>query len=104
MMTGFIKQKCGASVGQNRIGKVLSRAAPHYHQRRKSNTARMTNPTPYRVNYFGHKLHLDQNEKLEMYGVTHVPAIDGHSRLLWLERRCQGKNNIKIYQDVYRYC
>ena len=67
--TGFIKQKYGVSVGQNRIGKALARIALHYHQRRKSNIARMTNPTPYRANYFGHRLHLDQNEKLEMYGV-----------------------------------
>ena len=90
-MTRFIKQKYGVSIGQNRIGKALSRAAPHYHQRRKSNTARMTNPILYRANYFGHKLYLDQNEKLEMYGVTHVAAIDGNSRLLWVERRCQVK-------------
>nr|XP_020461071.1 uncharacterized protein LOC109963123 isoform X2 [Monopterus albus] len=28
----------------------------------------------------GHKLHLDQNEKLVMFGVTHVLAIDGFSK------------------------
>ena len=33
--------------------------------------------TPYRADYFGHKLHLDQNEKLVMYA-----AINGHSRFL----------------------
>ena len=38
-----------------------------------------TNPIPYQAEYFGHKLHLDQNEKLAMYGVTHVCAIDGYS-------------------------
>ena len=64
MMTGFIKQKYGISIRQNKIGKALPRVAPHYHQRRKSNTARMTNPIPYRANYFGYKLHLDQNEKI----------------------------------------
>ena len=104
MMTGFIKQKYGVSVGQNRICKALSRVAHHYHQRRKSNIARMTNLIPYRANYFDHRLHLDQNEKLEMYGVTHVTAIDGHSRFVVAGATMAKKNNIKIYQDVYRYC
>jgi len=38
------------------------------------------NPVPYRANYFGEKLHFDQNEKLVTYGVTHVLAVDGYSR------------------------
>ena len=96
MMAGFIKQKYGVLIGQNRIGKALSRVAPHYHQRRKSNTAKMTNPMPYRANYFGHKLHLDQNEKLQMYGVTHIAAIDGHSRFVVAGAVMSRKNNIKI--------
>ena len=103
-MTGFTKQKYGVPVGQNRIGKALSRVAPHYHQRRKSNIARMANPIPYRANYFCHKPHLDQNEKLEMYAVTHVAAIDGHSRFVVTGATMSRKNNIKIYQDVYGYC
>lgn len=28
----------------------------------------------------GHKLHMDQNEKLVMSGVTHVIAVDGYSK------------------------
>ena len=103
-MTGFIKDKYSVSIGQNRIGKALSRVAPHYHQKRKSNTVRMTNPIPYRANYFGHKPHLDQNEKLEMYGVTHIAASEGHSRFVVAGAKMSRKNNIKIYQDVYRYC
>jgi len=40
-------------------------------------TSLQTNPVPYHADYFGHKLHIDQNEKLVMYGVTHVTAVDG---------------------------
>lgn len=29
--------------------------------------------------YFGEKLHIDQNEKMVMFGVTHVCAVDGYS-------------------------
>ena len=34
---------------------------------------------PYTADYFGHKVHLDENEKLVMYGVTHVCAKVGYS-------------------------
>ena len=37
------------------------------------------NPIPYQGDYFGHKLHVDQNEKLVFYGVVHVCATDGYS-------------------------
>ena len=40
------------------------------------------NPIPYRVTAHGEKLHLDKNEKVVMYGMTHVVAIDGYSRKL----------------------
>ena len=33
----------------------------------------------YYARYFGHKLHLDQNEKLVHYGVIYVLARDGFS-------------------------
>ena len=59
---------------------ALKYDAPLHRQARNNNTARMLNPIPYRADHFGHKLHLDQNEKLVMYGGTHMIAVDGHSR------------------------
>ena len=38
------------------------------------------NPIPYRVTAHGEKLHLDQNEEVVMYGMTHVVAVEGYSR------------------------
>ena len=52
------------------------------------------NPVSYRGNYFGEKLHFHQNEKLVMYGVTHVQAVDGYSR------KIVRKNPITIYNTV----
>ena len=46
---------------------------------------------PYRVDYFSHKLHIKQNEKLEMYGVTYVTANDGHSRMIVLDHNAHKK-------------
>ena len=63
--------------------------------------AGLINPFPYRADYFGHKLYFDQNEKLVMYGVTHVAAIDGHSRFVVEQHAIMPtKNNLVIY-DIY---
>lgn len=50
----------------------------------------------------GHKLHMDQNEKLAMYGVTHIVAIDGFSRKIVPHSTMPVKNYFTIYQEVYR--
>lgn len=56
---------------------------------------------PYFAEYFGHKLHLDQNEKLVRYGVTEVIAVDGYSSFITGKLVMALKNNI-IYRDVFR--
>ena len=61
------------------------------------------NPIPYRADYFGHKLHIDQNEKLVMYEVTRVAAIDGHSRFVVAGTTMPVKNNLTIYREIYKY-
>lgn len=40
---------------------------------------RAVKPIPYRADYFGSKLHVEQNEKLEMCGVTLLVEIDTDS-------------------------
>ncbi|XP_041960404.1 uncharacterized protein LOC121718985 isoform X1 [Alosa sapidissima] len=64
--------------------------------------ARNLNPVPYRAEYFGEKLHMDQNEKLVMFGVTHAMAIDGYSGKLVGHSTMPVKNNLVIYEEVYR--
>ena len=70
MMTGFIRKEFGLSVGQNRVGNTLATIRPRHHLQRKEGTFRQVNTMPYRADYFGQKMHFDQNEKLVMYGVT----------------------------------
>jgi hypothetical protein len=55
------------------------------------------------ADYFGHKLHIDQNEKLVMFGVTHVVGIEGYSSKIVAYDSMPKKNNLKIYENVYRY-
>lgn len=63
---------------------------------------RNLNPTPYNAEYVGHKLHLDQNEKLGMFGVTHVLGVDGYSSKIVAHSTMPMKNNLVIYEEVYR--
>ena len=102
MLTGFLRQRYGTVFGEQRVGKTLATISPRKHHRRRNETAKLLNPIPYRADYFGHKLHIDQNEKLAMYGVTHVAAIDGHSRFVVAAKTMAIKNNEIIYSHIYR--
>lgn len=72
------------------------------HIRRQTGTERQTNPLPYKARYFGEKLHIDQNEKFVMFGLTHICAIDGFSGKIVGFAILPLKNNILIYQHFYR--
>jgi len=60
------------------------------------------NPQPYNAEYYGHKLHIDQNEKLAMCGVTHVVAVDGFGSRIVKHATMPVKNNLVIYQHILR--
>ena len=102
MMTGYLRQKPNIKVGETRVGKAYKEAAPINNHRCHSGTSRAVNPILYRTNYFGHKIHFDQNEKLIAYGVTHVAAIGGHSRYVIGTCTMPIKNNTVIYETLYR--
>ena len=80
----------------------MSQVEPENHQARRTNTAKLLNPVPYKAKYFGHKLHMDQNEKLIMYGVTHICASDGYSGKIIGFASMPIKNNLEIYEHVIR--
>ena len=102
MMTGHIKHSTGLRLGVNRVGLALKRVNPRQHHERQTSIARHLNPVPYYAEYFGHKLHLDQSEKLIRYGVTEVIAVDGYSSFTTATSVMLLKNNIAIYRDVFR--
>ena len=92
----------GIRVSQRRIGRSLQRTFPLAHSQRAQTLGRLLNPIPYRAEYFGEKIHLDQNEKLVMYGIVHVIAVDGYSRKIVGFATMPRKNPITIYREVYR--
>ena len=89
--------------GQRQISTVLPAVNPTYHHRRLTQTARQINPVPYHASYFGRKLHVDQNEKLVMFGVTNICARDGYSGKVVAFASMPVKNNVEIYKHVFRY-
>ena len=54
------------------------------------------------MRFLGHELHLDQNEKLVHFGVTYVMARDGFSAKIVGAAVMPCKNNLIIYDEVYR--
>ncbi|CAJ1071517.1 uncharacterized protein LOC115555555, partial [Xyrichtys novacula] len=100
MMTGYLSAK-GIKASEGRVGKVLRSIHQPYHAARQQG-ARNLNPIPYRADYMGHKLHVDQNEKPVMFGVTHMMATDGFSKKVVGHSTMSVKNNIVIYDEVFR--
>ena len=100
MMTGLLASQ-GIRVCQLRVGQSLQRVNPGHHHHRLTRTYRLTNPVPYRSQYFGEKLHIDQNEKLVMFEITHVCAVDGHSGKIVAFCNMPVKNNIVVYESIY---
>ncbi|XP_026122138.1 uncharacterized protein LOC113105304 [Carassius auratus] len=100
MMTGYLASK-GLRAAERRVGSALRLVHQPYHQARLQG-ARNFNPVPYNAEYFGHKLHMDQNEKLVMFGVTHVVGVDGYSNRVVGHATMPIKNNLTIYEEVFR--
>ena len=68
MMKGFLKSK-GIDAGDRRVGKVLSLVSLVNQMAGCTNVQRNINSVPYKADYLGHKLHIDQNEKVAMYSM-----------------------------------
>ena len=85
-----------------RHNQSLCRVNPSYHNNRQEATTRLLHPIPYSADYFRHKGHIDQNEKLVMCGVTHICAIDGYSNKIVGFITMPIKNCIEIYSQLYK--
>ena len=101
MLTGLLRSR-GYNLGERIVRQSLARTSPFYQAQRREGTERLRNPSPYFAEYSGHKIHLDQNEKLAEYGVVHVLASDGYSGMIVGASSMPIKNNVTIYDHVYR--
>ena len=101
MMTGCFRS-IGVSISERKVGNALKKICPSTQAERCMQAGRSFNPKVYKADYFGHKLHVDQNEKLVMYGVTHVVARDGYSGMITGYTTMAIKNNLTIYEKMSR--
>ena len=101
MLTSYLRSK-GTSISENIVAKLMKEIYPYHASERHFKAARHLNPKPYHADYFGQKLHIDQNEKLVMYGTTHVIARDGYSGMVVAIATMPIKNNLTIYEEIFR--
>ena len=99
-MQGLLRAQ-GIHVSERRVGRSMGRVAPGPQHGRRQRARRHLNPPVYTARFFGDKLHLDQNEKLAMYGVTHVIAVDGFSRKIVGMITLPVKNAVAIYNTLF---
>ena len=71
MMKGLLSSVY-VHVSENQVGKSLCRVNPGHQDARRTAIPCQTNPVPYHADCFGHTLHIDENEKMVMFGVTHM--------------------------------
>lgn len=85
-MHGLIKSQNLSVGGVHKISNSMKKLDPINHTKRVQAVSRRTNPIPYRADYFGHRLHCDQNEKLQEFGICHVAGCDGYSGIIMNEQ------------------
>ena len=78
LLHGVMKVK-GINVGKRKIGTILKEMNPEAQMMRQNVANYLLNQKVCNAKYFGDKIHSDQNEKLEMFGVAHVCARDRFS-------------------------
>ena len=100
-MKGYLSAFKGVAVSERKLKRMLPTVSPSGHYLRLHCSQQRTNLTLYTARYFGHKLHLDQNEKLVHYGVTYVMARDGYSGKIVAAAMMSRKNSMIIYEQVY---
>ena len=102
MLTGTLRAQ-GIQACEVRVRAAMMLADPVNYARRQVDIARRFNPVPYNAQYFGHKLHIDLNEKLIHYGCIVVGAIDGFSGMVVSLFTIHRKNCIdlnKMYTEI----
>ena len=101
-MQGVLRDS-GLRVGTVRVAESLKRVREVPRKRLRQNTIDKINPILNDNHYFGKILHLDHNEEMGVFGVTYVTALDDYSGKIVAGVTMPTKNNLVIYDKVYRY-
>lgn len=101
VMTGMLRA-AGFRLGERSVRQAQILMKPVYTQMRREGTASQMNPHVYPTEYVGQQLYMDQNEKLNDFGVTEVLASDSFSGKILGFSVMPIKNNLTIYDEIYR--
>ena len=102
MMKGYLQGHKSLNISERKIRKTFPLVAPQGHSSWVSSARERRNPALYYAQYFGHKLHLDQNEKVVHYRVMYVLARDGFLGKIVAGSIMPCRNNPIIYEEIYR--
>ena len=100
MLTGSLRSN-EYSFGERQVGQVLQSINSVASNQRKVKAGRSFNPRVYSAEYFSHKIHFDQNEKLGMYGTVHVCARDWYSGMIVMFATIPIKNCLTTNDQIY---
>ena len=100
-LLGFLHSQ-GSSIGRRKVSRYQKQFAPTAVADRRERAQTSFNPLRYWAHSFGHKIHIDENEKLVEFGVTHVYAVDGYSRMCVAALSSPVKNNVLIYECIFK--
>lgn len=92
----------GTNISEKLAGHLLKEIDAEQSERRQTAAASNLNPQIYFAGNFSHKLHIDQNEKLAMYGVTHVCPRDGYNSMIVAFFIIPIKYDLEIYKHIYK--
>ena len=73
----------GYSFGETQVRQALQSINSVASSQRKVKAGRSFNPRAYSVECFSHKIHYNQNEKLDIYGAVPVCARDVYSGMIF---------------------
>ena len=60
ILTGYLRSK-GTSISEKTVTKVMMKIHPYHASERRFKAVQNLNPKSYHADYFGQKLHVDQN-------------------------------------------
>ena len=100
MLTGTLRSN-NIHASEVRVRLAMLQADPDNYNHRRTDSNRRFNPVPYNAQYFGHKLHIDCNEKLVHYGCVLIGAIDGYSGMIVSLFAVHRKNCVDVC-EMYR--
>ena len=100
MITCYLSSQ-GVQASERTVQRQLHDRDPSAYENCRRHV-RVQNPIPYFAAHFGEKLRIDQNEKLPAFGVFHAACIDGFSGKIVRHIIIHQKNNILLYDHLYR--